>query len=86
MGKFLTDKQEEYIKRYGWQPMDGETGLRFFGSDFGEGWIGNVVDLLGIDHTEDWKHADGMDFLVIAYKPTNQQGLLGLCSDIGEEE
>ena len=68
MAKFLTDKQQEYIKGYGWQPMDGETGLRFFGSDFDEGWLHRVTDLLKIN-----EDCDGMDFLVIAYKPTNRE-------------
>ena len=70
MKDFLTEKQTADLEKYGWQLMGGKDGTKWFGSDFDEGWIGNVVDLVSLDHTEDWKHADGMDFLVIGYKPT----------------
>ena len=70
MKDFLTKKQKADLEKYGLQLMDGKDGTKWFGSDFDEGWIGNVVDLVSLDHTEDRKHADGMDFLVIGYKPT----------------
>ena len=50
MKDFLKKKQKADLEKYGWQLMDGKDGTIWFGSDFDEGWFGNVVDLVSLDH------------------------------------
>ena len=68
MSNFLTKKQQYNLEKHGWQLIDSSDGTRWFGSDFDEGWLHRVTDLLEIN-----EDCDGMDFLVIGYKPTNHE-------------
>jgi hypothetical protein len=62
MSDFFTQKQTEKLKKNGWEIIaNDETKLRWFGSDWNEGWMHKVTDLLGV-HPE----GAGMDFLVVA--------------------
>jgi len=68
MSNFLTKKQQYDLKKQGWKLIDDESGTAWFGADFEEHWIHHVTELLEIN-----EDCDGMDFLVIGYKPTNDE-------------
>tara|TARA_R100001163_G_C4891225_1_gene84095 strand:- start:46 stop:261 length:216 start_codon:yes stop_codon:yes gene_type:complete len=70
MSDFFTQKQTEKLKENGWEIIaKDETKLRWFGSDWNEGWMHKVTDLLGV-HPE----GAGMDFLVVATRVVPQEG------------
>jgi len=62
--KFLTPKQIQTIKKFGWQEIPTKDGAMWFGVD----WESkrNVLGL--INKTIDVSDADGYDFLIVGYK------------------
>jgi len=62
--KFLTPKQIQTIKSFGWQEIPTKDGAMWFGVD----WESkrNVLGL--INKTIDVSDADGYDFLIVGYK------------------
>lgn len=73
MKKFLTKKQYKEIEKGGWEPIDNESGTAWFGSDFEEGWIHHVTELLSLENTDTVMRAYGVDFLVVGYRAGNTE-------------
>ena len=66
MSEFLKKEQAEDLQSNGWELIKNASGTAWFGSDWDEGWLGNVTDLLpDIPDGE-----NGMDFLIVAYRST----------------
>ena len=65
LDNFLTEEQQSELGKHDWQLIDSKDGTKWFGSDFDEGWLHRVTETLEINND-----CDGMDFLVIGYKPT----------------
>ena len=73
MSEFLTKKQAENLKSDGWELIDNESGTAWFGSDFEEGWIHHVTELLSLENTDTVMRAYGVDFLVVGYRAVNTE-------------
>ena len=65
--KFLTPKQIQKIKSFGWQELPTKDGAMWFGTN----WESkrNVLGL--INKTIDVSDADGYDFLIVGYRRNN---------------
>jgi hypothetical protein len=65
--KFLTPKQIQKIKNFGWQELPTKDGAMWFGTN----WESkrNVLGL--INKTIDVSDADGYDFLIVGYRRNN---------------
>jgi len=70
MGKFLTKKQANDLKENDWDLVDTESGVAWFGADFNKDWICQVFEALSLEDEESLWRAEGVDFLVIAHRPT----------------
>ena len=71
MSKFLTKKQADDLKEHDWNLVDTESGVAWFGANFEEGWIWQVLEALSLEDAEPLsRSAEGVDFLVVAYRPT----------------
>ena len=70
MSKFLTKKQANDLKENDWDLVNTESGVAWFGANFEEGWICQVFEALSLEDEESLWRADGVDFLVIAHRPT----------------
>ena len=73
MSNFLTKKQQYDLEKNGWELIDNESGTAWFGSDFEEGWINKVTELLSLENTDTVMRAYGVDFLVVGYRAVNTE-------------
>ena len=73
MSKFLTKEQTEDLENNGWKLIDNESGLVWFGTDWDTGWLSNITDLLPSIPDDDGGEGTGLNFLIIAYVPTNSE-------------
>ncbi|MGB1097187.1 MAG: hypothetical protein ACPG2Y_01165 [Acholeplasmataceae bacterium] len=62
--KFLTPKQIQKIKSFGWQELPTKDGAMWFGTNWD-----NKRNILGlINKTIDVSDAEGYDFLIVGYR------------------
>lgn len=62
--KFLTPKQIQTIKKFGWQELPTKDGAMWFGTNWD-----NKRNILGlINKTIDVSDAEGYDFLIVGYR------------------
>ena len=71
MSEFLTKEQANDLQGNNWKLIDTESGVAWFGANFEEGWIWQVLEALSLEDAEPLsRSAEGVDFLVVAYRPT----------------
>ena len=73
MSKFLTEEQTKDLESNGWKLVDNKAGLVWFGADWDTGWLQNITDLLPTIPADDGGEGTGLNFLIVAYMPTNSE-------------